>query len=137
MVTSPRIRIIWAYFNRGDYTFREDVTIQRGRHEIHVGGEAVRISNTLVNTFLMAGSFTFWRPDLRQQPLRLYPGRCVELQSRWRGIQESDGVLWSSYVQDNIRVTSKLKVELGLRWDPYFPYTEQKGRVVCYVPEQA
>ena len=46
-------------FNRGDYTVREDVTVQRGRHEIHIGGEAVRISNTLVNTYLMAGSFTF------------------------------------------------------------------------------
>src|SRR5205085_5868508 len=27
-----------------------------------------------------------------------------------------------------------LRLEIGLRWDPYFPFTETRGRVVCYLP---
>jgi len=28
-----------------------------------------------------------------------------------------------------VLVIPKLMINLGIRWDPYFPYTEQKGRV--------
>src|SRR5260370_4763613 len=44
------------------------------------------------------------------------------------------GTLYSLFGQDNIRITPKLKVEVGLRWDPYFPFTEEDGKVVCYAP---
>lgn len=121
-------------FDRGAYTFREDVTIQRGRHEIHVGGEAVRISNTLVNTFLMAGSFTFGGQISGSNLSDFILGEASNFNQGGGEYKNLEGVLWSTYVQDNIRVTPKLKLEVGLRWDPYFPYTEQKGRVVCYVP---
>jgi hypothetical protein len=121
-------------FNRGDYTFREDVTVQRGRHEIHIGGEAVRISNTLVNTFLMAGSFTFGGQISGSNLSDFILGDASNFNQGGGEYKNLEGVLWSLYAQDNIRVTQKLKVEVGLRWDPYFPYTEQKGRVVCYVP---
>ncbi len=121
-------------FGRGDYTVREDVTIQRGRHEIHIGGEAVRISNTLVNTFLMAGSFTFGNQTSGSNLSDFILGDASNFNQGGGEYKNLEGVLWSTYVQDNIRVTPKLKVEVGLRWDPYFPYTEEKGRVVCYLP---
>lgn len=121
-------------FDRGDYTVREDVTLQRGRHEIHLGGEAVRISNTLVNTFLMAGSYTFGNQTSGSNLSDFILGDASNFNQGGGEYKNLEGVLWSMYAQDNIRVTSKLKVEVGLRWDPYFPYTEQKGRIVCYLP---
>jgi len=121
-------------FNRGDYTVREDVTAQRGRHEIHIGGEAVRISNTLVNTFLMAGEFTFGGSNSGSNLSDFILGDASNFNQGGGEYKNLEGVLWSLYVQDNIRVTPKLKVEVGLRWDPYFPYTEEKGRIVCYLP---
>ncbi|MFN7999066.1 MAG: carboxypeptidase regulatory-like domain-containing protein [Bryobacteraceae bacterium] len=121
-------------FDRGALTVREDVTIQRGRHEIHLGGEAVRISNTLVNTFLMAGSFTFGNQISGNNLSDFILGDASNFNQGGGEYKNLEGVLWSLYAQDNIRVTSKLKIEAGLRWDPYYPYTEQKGRVVCYLP---
>src|SRR5205814_606636 len=46
-------------FNRGDWTIHEDVTDQRGTHELHFGGDVVRLKNHLVNTFTMSGEFDF------------------------------------------------------------------------------
>ncbi|HEY7306862.1 MAG TPA: TonB-dependent receptor [Bryobacteraceae bacterium] len=124
-------------FDRGDYSFREDVTVQRGGHEIHIGGEALHVSNTLVNTYNMSGNFTFGGALSGSNLSDFLLGAASNFTQGGGEYKDLDGVLWSLYLQDNIRVTPKLKVEAGLRWDPYFPYTEQKGRVVCYVPGTA
>ena len=46
-------------FDRGDYSIREDVTMERGPNDLHIGGEALHVYNNLVNTYNMSGSFTF------------------------------------------------------------------------------
>ena len=121
-------------FDRGDYSFREDVTLERGRHEVHIGGEAVHVSNNLVNTYNMSGNFTFGNALSGSNISDFLLGTASNFTQGGGEYKNLDGVLWSLYAQDNIRVNSKLKVEAGLRWDPYFPYTEQRGRVVCYLP---
>jgi hypothetical protein len=121
-------------FNRGDYTIREDVTYQHGRNEFHFGGEAVRVSNELINTFLMSGSFTFGSSLSGNNLSDFILGDASNFNQGGGEYKNLEGVLWSLYAQDNFRVNSKLKVDFGLRWDPYFPYTEQHGRTVCYLP---
>jgi hypothetical protein len=121
-------------FNRGDYSFREDVTLERGAHEIHLGGEALHVSNNLINTYNMSGNFTFGGALSGSNLSDFLLGAASNFTQGGGEYKNLDGVLWSLYAQDNIRVSSKLKVEVGLRWDPYFPYTEQRGRVVCYLP---
>ena len=121
-------------FDRGDYSVREDVTIQRGVNEIHIGGGAVRISNTLVNTYNMSGNFTFGGSLSGNNLSDFLLGDASNFVQGGGEYKNLEGVLWSLYLQDNIRVTKRLKIEAGLRWDPYFPYTEEQGRIVCYVP---
>jgi hypothetical protein len=121
-------------FNRGDYTIREDVTMQRGKHEIHVGGETVRVSNTLVNTFRQSGSFNFSNQISGNNLSDFLLGDASNFTQGGGEYKNLEGRMWSLYVQDNINVNAKLKVQVGLRWDPYFPFTELKGRTVCYLP---
>ncbi len=125
-------------FDRGDYTFREDVTLQRGAHELHFGGEAVRVYNNLVNTFTMSGQFTFGAGTaLSGSNLSDYMlGAASSFLQGGGEFKRLVGTLWSTYVQDNWRVNQQLTLNLGLRWDPYFPYTEKDGRVVCFAPGQ-
>jgi hypothetical protein len=40
----------------------------------------------------------------------------------------------SLFVQDSWKATSRLLLTAGLRWDPFFPYTDSEGRVACFVP---
>jgi hypothetical protein len=123
-------------FDRGDYTFRENVTFQRGSHELHFGGEAVHVFNNLVNTFTMSGQFTFGN-QLSGNNLSDYMlGAASAFLQGGGEFKRLVGTLWSLYVQDNWRVNQQLTLNIGLRWDPYFPYTELDGRVVCFSPGQ-
>ena len=119
-------------FNRGDYTVREDVALQRNRQEIHIGGEAVRVTNDLTNTYTMSGQFTFGNSLTGSNLSDFLAGQASRFLQGGGEFKNIDGTLWSLYAQDNVRVTSKLHIEFGVRWDPYYPYTETKGRVVCY-----
>jgi hypothetical protein len=40
------------------------------------------------------------------------------------------------FVQDNWRVSPKLRLNLGLRWDPSWPYRETENRMLCFDPGQ-
>ncbi len=121
-------------FDRGDYTIREDVTKQHGVHEFHFGGEAVRVTNNLVNTYTMSGQFTFAGQFSGRDLSDFLLGNASRFLQGGGEFKNIAGTLWSLYAQDNIRVTPKLKLEVGLRWDPYFPFTELNGKVVCYQP---
>jgi hypothetical protein len=123
-------------FDRGDYTFRENVTLQRGAHELHFGGEAVRVYNNLVNTFTMSGSFSFANQLSGNNLSDFFLGYASSFTQGGGEFKRLVGTLWSLYAQDNWRVNQKLTLNIGLRWDPYFPYTEVDGRVICFAPGQ-
>ncbi len=124
----------YGNFDRGAYTGREDVTLQRGSNELHFGGELIRVSNNIQNGYTQSGEFNFAGALSGNNLADFVLGNQSEFLQGGGEYKNLQGVLWSLYAQDNIRVNSKLRLELGLRWDPYFPYTETHGRVVCYQP---
>jgi Carboxypeptidase regulatory-like domain/TonB dependent receptor len=121
-------------FGRGDWTIHEDVTDQRGAHELHFGGDLVRPRNHLVNTFTMSGSFTFGTQLSGNNLTDFLLGNASEFLQGGGEFKDLTGNLYALYVQDNWKISPKLTINAGVRWDPYWPYTEEKGRVVCYHP---
>ena len=121
-------------FNRGDWTVHEDVTEQRGAHELHFGGDVVRLKNHLVNTFTMSGEFDFSDQLSGDNLTDFMLGHASHFLQGGGEFKDMHGVLYSGYAQDNWRFSPKLTLNLGLRWDPYWPYTEERGKVVCYEP---
>jgi hypothetical protein len=121
-------------FDRGDWNIREDVTKVVGPHELHFGGEAVRVRNDIVNTFSMAGEFDFDNQLSGNNLTDFVLGRAGAFSQGGGEFKNLRGTLWSAYVQDNWRVTRSLSLNLGLRWDPYWPFTETSGRAVCFAP---
>ncbi len=124
-------------FDRGDYSIREDITMERGAHDIHIGGEALHVYNNLVNTYNMSGNFTFAGNLSGSNISDFLLGAASNFAQGGGEYKNLSGILWSLYLQDNIRISPKLKAEVGLRWDPYYPYQEARGRIVCYLPGSA
>lgn len=121
-------------FGRGDWTIHEDVTMQRGPHELHFGGDIVRLKNHLVNEFTMSGEFGFDNQLSGSNLTDFFLGHASHFLQGGGEFKDMHGLLYAPYVQDNWRFNQKVTLNLGLRWDPYWPYTEEKGRVVCYHP---
>jgi len=121
-------------FDRGDFTIREVVTKIAGAHELRFGGEAVRVSNHIINTYQMAGQVTF-NGQLSGNGLSDFMfGRISRFRQGGGEFKDLKGTKWGFFLQDNWRVSSRLNLNLGIRWDPFIPYYDREGRVVCYQP---
>jgi hypothetical protein len=121
-------------FDRGDFTIREEFTLTKSAHELHFGGEAVRVSNHIINTFLQNGYFLFDGHFTGDGLADFLMGNASGFGQGGGEYKDLRGTKWSFYAQDNWRVSSRLTVNLGLRWDPYWPYYDREGRVSCFVP---
>ena len=124
----------YGAFDRGDYTWRENLTWIRGGHELHFGVELVRLSNELVNTFQMDGNFSFNGQLSGDGIADFLLGRASAFSQGGGEFKSLRGKRWGTFVQDNWRVNQRLSLNLGLRWDPWLPYREIKGRVICFAP---
>jgi hypothetical protein len=121
-------------FDRGDFAIREVVTKIWGAHQFRFGGEAVRISNHLINTFQMAGNFTF-NGQLSGNGLADFVfGQASAFTQGGGEFKNLKGTRWGFFAQDDWRVNQRLTLNLGIRWDPYIPYYDREGRVVCFQP---
>src|SRR5579872_450738 len=124
----------YGAFNRGDSTYREDVTYIKGSHELHFGGEAVRVRAPMANTFEENGEFFFNNNLSKSNQADFMLGQVSQFIQAGGLYLNFTGIKWSAFIQDNWRVTHRLTLNLGLRWDPWFPYKDSQGRVGCFEP---
>jgi hypothetical protein len=123
-----------AEFDRSFWQIREVVTLSRGRHELHFGGEIYHLGTPEQNTFFQTGFFTFGRALTGSNLADFVLGRGADFIQSGGLFYNYGGVEGSLFAQDNWRVNRKLVVNAGIRWEPYFPYTERLNRIPCYRP---
>src|SRR5262245_28129434 len=109
-------------FDRGDFTIREDLTALFGPHEMHFGGEMVRLSNHTTNTFRMDGNFTFNGSLSGDGLADFLLGRESTFVQGGGEFKDLKGTRWGFFAQHNWPVNQKLTMNLGGRWGQYFPY---------------
>ena len=123
-------------FNRGDKMVREAVTWQKGRHELIFGGQLTRINQNISNPFLQGGQFLFTGQLSGSNLADFMLGQASTFNQGAGQYTSFTGGPSNLFAQDNWQVNKKLALNLGLRWDPFWPYKEAHNRVDCYVPGQ-
>ena len=141
-------RFSWAnYEGAGSNPVQTDPTAQTnsvqsslyktiGRHSLKTGGE-FRLQRSYSQTpGFVAGNFSFDQKFSGRTPLAVEPSSGNSIASFLLGTAESGFIdvnsqparqqrLVSFYVHDDYRVTDKLKLNLGLRWDYLGPLTDR------------
>ncbi|ABF39450.1 hypothetical protein Acid345_0445 [Candidatus Koribacter versatilis Ellin345] len=110
----------WTPWNNAanDYQVRDDVTWSKGAHQLKMGGSwalYTKVQDAFANT---QGNFSFNGgfsgndfADFLLGYAQQYTEDAVKISGNWNNVS------WAAYVQDNWRVTHRLTLNLGLRWD--------------------
>jgi hypothetical protein len=123
-----------AAFIRNQYNLSDDFNLVRGKHSLSFGGSAIRAQVLLRNQFRTSGSYSF-TADTTGDALASYMQGYVRTFTQGYG-EFKDNMLntFSLYVQDDYHVSRRLTVNLGLRYDPQFPWQERKNRIEQFNP---
>jgi hypothetical protein len=108
----------------------------KGRHSIKTGVSLGFQRKYRTNPGYWAGNFSFDQGFTGQNPISIQPSSGNAIASFLLGTPSSGFIdvntapalqqkLWSAYLQDDIRVTARLKVNAGLRWDYLSPVTDR------------
>ncbi len=118
-----------ARFIRNNFTWSDDVSWVIGKHDLRFGGVIERSRVDLDNQFFQPSEFSF--PSLTAflaGQLGDYSGNLAFRQGAGE-FKNNRNTFAGLYFQDNFRVTKRLTLNLGVRWEPGLPWREIKGRV--------
>src|SRR5271157_1530104 len=133
-----------------NYQLKDSFTWTHGRHSFKVGGDVIRRQHGFFQTQNPRGDFTFdqlFTEDLTFQPTTTTPNNSNPGSSlasflignpsySFRdGLAGSFGMSWwevRTYFMDDFRVSPKLTLNLGLRYDIYTPMVEEHNRIANF-----
>ncbi|MFN0105900.1 MAG: carboxypeptidase regulatory-like domain-containing protein [Bryobacteraceae bacterium] len=130
------------YGPQATYQAGNTISYGTGKHNLRVGGEVKRYRLDIASYWMSGGTATF-NGQMLSDPGRSNAGNSfaefvLGVGSAWR--QQS---FWSSriynwstglFVQDDIRLTQKLTVNVGLRWDPRYDINEVYRKRMTFIP---
>ncbi|HZB88364.1 MAG TPA: carboxypeptidase-like regulatory domain-containing protein [Terracidiphilus sp.] len=136
----------------GSYQYLGTVSYTKGRHNIKFGASLIRREARNVQSPYVAGQYTFGLVTDSSRPAGSPPGTPLSaVQQRDNGIASAltgafsgeqrqvditppDYRTWepSGFVQDSWKVTPRLTVLYGIRYDVYTPFTEAHGRIANF-----
>ena len=133
-----------AFFTRNNYTWADDVSWEHGKHDFHFGGSFERSAVDLNNLFNQPGIFGFGTQDnylFGGASFATYQlfldgilsdgasvGNGFALQQGAGEFKNNRANFVGIYVQDNYRISRRLTLNLGLRYEPAFPWSDTGDR---------
>ena len=123
-----------ATFTRDQYSLNEDLSWVHGSHTLSFGVNATRAWVLIRNQFHQPGNFGF-TADVTNLSLASYFLGYLRTFLQGNGEFKDNRVNnFGLYFQDDWHATRKLTVNLGVRFDPFFPWKETKGRIEIFSP---
>lgn len=133
-------------FVRENFNFANDVSWVHGKHDIRFGGSLERSHVDLVNQFNQPGLFGFGNSDSYLFPtVASFPGTytlflsgilsdcgCTgngfAFQQGAGEFKQNRNIFAGVYLQDNYKVSQRLTLNLGLRYEPVLPWSDKGNR---------
>ena len=106
-----------------------DLTWTKGKHTLKFGGGLIRSQNNIFNISRQIGEFGFnarYTKDGQADMLLGWPNRFTWSRPLFTNLRQW---LPSTYVQDDWKITPKLTLNLGLRYEVVIPWTDKQDRL--------
>ncbi len=107
----------------------EDVSLVRGAHQIQFGANWIQPVDNFVINLATFGNFNFNGQITGLSMGDLFLGNLNTFQQANAGVSYARQKYIGLYLQDSWRITSRLSVNAGIRWEPYFATSTKYGYV--------
>ena len=118
-----------ARFVRNNFSFSDDVHWVHGKHSLAFGGYVERSRVDVSNLYLQPATFEFSGNATGISIADFLLGNIWSFQQGYGEYANNRNTFVAVYAQDNIKLTPRLTVNLGLRYEPYSPWHEIHGRI--------
>ncbi|MBI3681604.1 MAG: TonB-dependent receptor [Acidobacteria bacterium] len=123
-------------FLRDEYQASDTVRWTKGRHNITFGGEYGYGIGDIVNNFRANGQWAFnsSAPFTTDALADFMVGKFFTLTQGIGEYKKTRFSIVNLFVNDSMKLARRLTVDLGVRWEPFFPYTDVDGKLGSWYP---
>lgn len=123
-------------FPRRERQFVDTVRWTHGKHQVTMGGDYSRGHNEAINNFRANGQWTFGGTSLytNDSLADFLIGRFNTLTQGVGEYKNTNTTHLGMFFQDSMKLTRRLTVDLGVRWEPFFPFTDDDGKLGVWRP---
>jgi len=125
-------------FLRDEYQFGDTVRWTKGRHQLTLGGEYGYGIGDVVNNFTANGQWNFnAQAGFTSDALADFLiGRFNTLRQGIGEYRQTRFHRFSLFAQDSWKVHRRFNIDIGVRFEPFFPFRELDGKVAAWRPGQ-
>jgi hypothetical protein len=127
--------LTWNFdFTADNLEFADSITWMRGKHQMIFGGAITQLKQGIANDYQRNGVFTFSNDITGNSAANFLLGELTRFEQGGGEFKALRAWRPGLFFQDNYRVKPSLTLNLGLRLDPWLPYSDELGRVTCFQP---
>ena len=121
-------------FIRKEYQFSDTMRWSKGKHQITFGGEMSHGIGDVINNFRANGQFNFngAAPFTTDSLADFLVGKFNTLGQGVGEYKKTRFDMYSLFFQDSFKVRRNFTLDLGVRWEPFLPYTDVDGKLATW-----
>jgi hypothetical protein len=119
----------YSTFNNYNVQISDDVSIQRGSHQIVFGGVVSRAYSNGMSNVSSSGTYNFNGNQTGLAIADYLTGKLNTLSQSGPALMLTHRYYLGFYAQDTWKVTPRLTANYGLRWEPYLPQVLDDSRI--------
>ena len=123
-----------ARFVRNNWSLNNDLHWVRGNHTLSFGVHAEISRMDIDSQFQEPGAFTFTADTTNNAVASFELGYLRTLTQGSGQFFNNRNEFLGLYAADSYRISKRLTLNLGLRWEPFFPWKELKHRMTQFNP---